>query len=313
MARFRSTRACAAACPALFGLVIVLLAACAGADAAIPQRGTIQVAGQTRTFLFYTPEGAARAGKRAILMVLHGGEGNGSRVAAQTSLASYVDRSGFIAIFPDSGQRQWNDGRSTTQSASDDVAFLRALIALAVQKWNADPARVFVAGVSNGGMMALRMGCEASDAVTAVAVVAANMATELVSKCQPSRPVPLLMFSGTSDPIMPWNGGTVASSQIFGGAGGEVASTLETYNLWRKADDCPQPQITNVTPMIKRYTAAECRARSEVVLYEIDGGGHAWPGSAKPQGPFARRIFGYETKDISASSLLIQFFQQYGL
>jgi len=43
-----------------------------------------------------------------------------------------------------------------------------------------------------------------------------------------------------------------------------------------------------------------------VVLYEIEGGGHTWPG----QGPRVRFI-GKSTHDISANDLMWEFFEKH--
>ena len=183
-----------------------------------------------------------------------------------------------------------------------------------MQKWGGDPTRVFVAGISNGGMMAQRMACDAADAVTAIGVVVANMPTDLVNHCRPSRQIPAVLFSGTADPIMPWSGGAIASSATLGGQGGEVMSAMDTFHFWAQLDGCGQPVVESLPGIkVRRYTSANCRSGSEVTFYEIEGGGHGWPGGTDPQGPLALSIIGYVTQQINASSIMIDFFSHYGL
>lgn len=311
----RPLRSCAARALAALALTLApLLGGARHAAAATTHQDAVQIQGRQRTFVVYAPNAGARGGRLPILVMLHGGLGNGSHAAQQTGLADYVDRVGMLAVFPDSGGKQWNDGRETTNDGLDDVAFLRNVIAKAVQTWGGDPSRVYVAGGSNGGMMAQRMACEAADAITAVGVVIANMPQNLAQRCRPSRPIPILMINGNQDPIMPWNGGEIASSPVLGGAGGTVVSTLATFQLWSKLDGCPRPGISNLAGIpVKRHFATGCRLDSQVVLYEIDGGGHGWPGGRYGQGPLARRILGEVNNDINATALLVQFFEQYGL
>ena len=173
--------------------------------------------GRHRTFLVYAPEAGARNGRLPILMVLHGGLGNGRFAVQQTGIADYVGRVGLLAVFPNAAGEQWNDGRNTTDNGLDDVAFLRSVIARMVQTQNGDPSRAFAMGVSNGDTMAQRMACDAADAVMAVGSVIANMPQDLARHCRPSRPIPVMMISATEDPIMPWNGGEIASSPSWAG------------------------------------------------------------------------------------------------
>jgi polyhydroxybutyrate depolymerase len=164
-------------------------------------------------------------------------------------------------------------------------------------------------GVSNGGTMAQRMACDAAERS-----VIANMPQDLARHCRPSRPIPVMLISATKDPIMPWNGGEIANSPVLGGAGGIVVSALDTFNLWSTLDGCAQSDVSDLTGVqVKRHLAAKCQSGSQVVLYEINGSGHGWPGGQDPRGPIARRIIGNVSNDINASALLIQFFKQYGL
>ena len=64
-------------------------------------------------------------------------------------------------------------------------------------------------GVSNGAKMSLRLGCELTDRITAIAPVIGSMPESLVSGCAPTRPIPILMINGTDDPLVPWEGGFV--------------------------------------------------------------------------------------------------------
>ena len=79
-------------------------------------------------------------------------------------------------------------------------------------------------------------------------------------------------------------------------------------------DGLSRPEVSDLDGIpVKRHFTTGCQSGTQVVLYEIDGGGHGWPGGNDLRGPLARRILGDWTKVISASSILIQFFQQYGL
>src|SRR4249920_3886218 len=118
--------------------VALLLGLAQAAVAATSHNEAVQFQGRQRTFLLFAPRGGPRKDRLPILIVLHGGLGNGSRAAQQTGLAKYVESLGMLAIFPDAGGKQWNDGRETTNNGLDDVAFLRAVITTAAQNWGGD-------------------------------------------------------------------------------------------------------------------------------------------------------------------------------
>src|SRR5204863_7544544 len=95
--------------------------------------------------------------------------------------------------------KSWNAGRPGVpahERGVDDVGFLTALIDLFVKDHGADPKRVFVTGMSNGAMMAHRLGCEASEKIAAIGPVAGLLSTDIAPKCAPKRPVPVMLFLG---------------------------------------------------------------------------------------------------------------------
>ena len=64
----------------------------------------------------------------------------------------------------------------------DDVAFLTLLVADVAKAYAVDPNRVYAAGHSNGGIMALRLACEASDVFAAVGVQSSALE---IATCDP--------------------------------------------------------------------------------------------------------------------------------
>ncbi|WP_439578563.1 prolyl oligopeptidase family serine peptidase [Elioraea sp.] len=103
----------------------------------------------------------------------------------------------------------WNDLRPAgiNRTAADDVAFSTALADAAVVEFATDPLRVYVTGVSNGGMIVDRLLIEAPGrfaAATFVAAVPASAPLEV-----PAVPKPLLIVNGTRDPLARWEGGPI--------------------------------------------------------------------------------------------------------
>ena len=82
---------------------------------------------------------------------------------------------------------------------TSDVAFIAALLDALALEYNFDAKRVHATGISNGGTMSFRLGCELSNRIAAIATVAANMPAAIAAACSPARPLPVAMFSGTAD------------------------------------------------------------------------------------------------------------------
>jgi len=91
----------------------------------------------------------------------------------------------------------------------DDVGFISALIDYLVKTLNVDPNNFYVTGMSNGAMMTHRLALELTDKITAVATVAGNIPEDQLQSGTPKRAIPVLIISGTDDPMMPWDGGYV--------------------------------------------------------------------------------------------------------
>ena len=138
----------------------------------------------------------------------------------------------------------------------------------------ADPDRVYIAGISNGGMMALRMLCEASELFAGAGTVIANMPTRIGPTCRPQRPVPIVMFNGTADPLIPYVGGGVGPLNL----GGFVWGSERTAAHLASANGCgPSRQYADASTeesSVTRIAWSGCKAEADVTLYRINGGRH---------------------------------------
>ena len=296
-------------------VALLLSAGLAGEAAAVRvHQGSIQVQGLSRTYTLYLPDSFSSGRRYPVVMLLHGGIGGAARFAENTGIAAHVDRSRFIAVLPESGGEQWNDGRETTRSGRDDVAFLVALVHDLVARSGADPARIFVGGSSAGGMMAQRLACDATNVFTAYAVSVANMPASLAGTCRPARRAPIIFFLATADPFMPWSGGEVRRGWLRG-AGGRVLSSPDTVALWSRHDACGVPRTSDLPSRVQDGTHVRLHdfGSCGLVFYEIQGGGHGWPGGSMSTDPRAERIVGNVTRAIDATSVMLDFFRRYGL
>src|SRR5689334_13381186 len=215
--------------------VIALLAAIASA---CPSRAeTISIAGVTRNFTVALP--ALRPAP--LVIVLHGGAQSGTDMMTRTAWPQVAQDGHFGVVFPDGLGRAWADLRPATRRAlpappkgTDDVAFITQLIDKFVRDGSADPRRIYVTGVSNGGAMAMTMICARADLFAAAASVIFNLGDEAARACHASRAVPMLLMNGTADPIVPYEGGQGSSRFAAGG----FWSTEQTLVFWRQINGC---------------------------------------------------------------------------
>lgn len=276
--------------------------------------------GIKRTYSVHVPPSSDKP--MPLLIAIHGGGGSGERMEdlALGGFNTLADREGFVVVYPDGIEKHWNDGRGNVkyrahQEKIDDVGFLSALIERLAEGGNIDKDRVFVTGISNGAMMSNRLACDAAGRIKAIAPVAGNMPVDLASHCLPSRPIPVLMISGTNDPLMPWEGGDVHfRRQTFG----KVLSVSETIAFWVRHNHCAATPVTTWEPdkdpqdgtRVRKEVYAGCENGVEVILYTVEGGGHTWPGGYRY---LPERLIGKTNMDIDANEVIWGFFKKHSM
>lgn len=280
--------------------------------------GEVMVDGVPRTYTVFVPERVReRRGPAPAIVVLHGGFGDGDRVRRILGLDRIAEREGFIAVYPDSEWPGWRDGRSRRGADPVDVEFLLRLKKSLVRRKLAEPDRMFVAGISNGGMMVQRLACEAPDAFAGFASIIANMPVALIDRCAPRDPVAMMVINGTEDFIVPYDGGQVGRRRFRG----PVVSTAETVDFWRANNRCKDRPGRRVMPdrdpddgsRVTMFYSTDCASGAPVILLRVEGGGHRVPGSPFDRMPrLADRTFGLQNNDISTAEVITRFFAGLG-
>jgi len=215
-----------------------------------------------------------------LVIALHGASETGPEFAQDTGFSALADRERFLVAYPSAGGPNafWNMSGSVPGAGNDVEALERSLSQLErVACVNA--SRVFVTGVSNGGGMTARLGCELSDQLAGIAAVAGGY--RALPPCRPSRPVPVLEVHGTADQVVPYAGRPPDY-------GGSVARWL---SMWRQIDRCTGKAV-RFTPDVGVHELAwrHCAAGTRVEHVKLDGVAHGWPGgsrSAPSPAPFA--------------------------
>ncbi|MCH2547746.1 MAG: alpha/beta hydrolase-fold protein, partial [Alphaproteobacteria bacterium] len=132
-----------------------------------------------RSYYLFAPKGDAKTALPLVL-VLHGGGGSPQNIANVTGFSELAAKEKFLVGYPAGTGRisTWNAGKCCGYAERlnvDDVGFIEKLIADVKTRRNVDASRIYVTGISNGGMMAYRLACEMGEVFAAFAPVAAAM------------------------------------------------------------------------------------------------------------------------------------------
>lgn len=293
---------------------LLLLAATVAAEplSAGDHNRQLTVDGRDRAYRVHVPGKYDHGKPMPVVLVFHGAAMNAAITVPFTGMSRKSDEAGFIAVYPNGTGLgpflTWNAGGrqgKLAEASADDVKYVGLLLDDLAIVTNVDSQRVYATGMSNGGMMCYRLAAEMSDRIAAIAPVAG---TVTVDESKPKRPVPVMHFHGRADDIVPYEGlGNNAPKFL------PFKSVEESIAIWCKINGCPEePTITEFPDKVadgtrvteQRYGPGKNSA--EVVLIEIEGGGHTWPGQKSPIG-----FLGNSTLDVSANDLMWEFFQKH--
>ncbi len=223
--------------------------------------GTVSLthAGVARTYVVHVGR-AVKPGVAAPLLVnVHGLNNSPAIQSAFSQVNPLADTEGFIVAYPTGLNSSFNAGSccgTSSQNGVDDIGFMRAIVADVEGKACVDASRVYAMGFSNGGYMANRLACEASDLFAAVGIVSG---ADGLATCTPSRAVPVISFHGSIDTIVPYADGKALSAG------------------WVSRDGCTGEAVHTVFGASSCDAWNACRDGAKVEMCTITGGWHLWP------------------------------------
>jgi polyhydroxybutyrate depolymerase len=271
----------------------------------------LEFGGRARDYRLHVPPAATSGKPLPLVLNLHGDTQNGELEELQTGMDASSDRDGYLVAYPDGtriaktltpdpvakdAQYGWDAGNCCGLPATlhvDDVGFLLAVISDAAAHTPVDLRRVYVTGMSSGGMMAYAMAAQAADRIAAIASSEGSLALPAI---HPSRPVPTLEYHSVNDPIVKWS------------------NVMPGIDQWVKADGCNPNANTGLTATLVTY--GSCRGGAEVRLWRLTGSGHVWPGAPFNTGPRNTWILdgvGRGTTLVDANEDMWRFFRQHEL
>ncbi len=278
----------------------------------------VPVGSRQRTATACVPVMPSPAGGWPLVLAFHGGQSHPELMRRFSGLDALAASGRAVVVFPaGTGSREglftWNGGNCCGEAradGSDDVGFVNALLDAVAARLPIDPHRVHATGMSNGAMMAYRVGAELADRIASIAPVAGPLALASIT---PSRPVPVLHFHGTRDQFTPLDGG-VGRRSITRVSHRPV---LEGLLEWVHANGCDSEYVREPIPCSDEEISVERlrwgrsgsdpdSAAGEVVFYRIEGGGHTWPGR-RPDSFF----LGPSALSLDANAIIWDFFERH--
>ena len=227
----------------------------------------IEVGGQERLFMVHVPTDYESNRPFPLVFSLHGA---GSNFFAQENASQWIqkaDEEGFVVVTPQAMEPSnvWL-GVFLDELGDPDIEFFAGMLDQLQAELSIDPARIYATGLSNGGVMANRLGCELSESFAAIAPVAgAHSGFHL---CDVSEPVSVLAVHGTDDLVIPYQGN------------GEDVPPVRTWvEAWAERDGCEaEPAESEPYPDVILEAWNGCAGSTAVSLMTVRGGGHTWLG-----------------------------------
>ncbi|WP_328580684.1 alpha/beta hydrolase family esterase [Streptomyces sp. NBC_00370] len=254
-------------------------------------RETIEVDGRRRTYLHIAPHRTAPTAP--LIVALHGTTQNAKamRKFSGGTIDDLAEKIGADLVYLNGYRRAWNDPRRIKTSAAqkrdmDDVRFVRDV----VERF-AKPA--VVVGYSNGGQLVHRLLREVPETFVGAVVIAAGLPVDedfTLAGVAPAR-IPMLLFHGTGDPVVPYEGGV---TKLLGRTRGTVRSALDTALSYAPAGE----------PAVVRSGDVERRDWDGVRLISQIGAGHVIPNLKTSPSP---RFVGPSHHDIDTGEEIREF------
>lgn len=288
-------------------LLAILLGWCSWAD---KTTGSMVSSGVTRRYVLYVPKSYDPSKPTPLVISIHPAATWGALQMSLSRWNDLADQQGFIVVYPNgsgaffggfsSGPHVWPGEESLPR----DVKFISDLIDKLRVRYNINPNRIYVNGMSNGGAMAYALSCELPDRIAAVGVVSPALPPIPGEGDCASRPMPTIAFHGTADKMAPYEGGkSPVAPQPFPNIRDWIAHAA-------KRNQCQgEPSETQATASVRRIAYTGCAENAEVVLYTVTGGGHTWPGGKH----LAEWVAGKTSDEISASRLMWTFYVEHPL
>jgi len=247
--------------------------------------------------VLHAPISTATPKPRPLVIVLHGSHQPPQELHDWLPMEPVADREGFVVAYPDTIDGRWNYGARPDEKI-DDLGFIDALLERLVARGIADPARIYVAGISRSALMTWTLLCRQPGRFAAAAAQSSGMTQAHLAACTPSRLISILAITGTADSVQPYDGSADPSRVP------RLLSIPETMEFWRRLHHCTAETTRQVphradgdSTVTHGIGWSVCTRGGPVTLFRIVGGEHEPPARSRGQ-------------DIDAAEEVRRFFRE---
>ncbi len=277
-------------------LIVILVCVVAGAGYLwqrwLSPNGKLIVDGVDRTYTVYIPNSAPDS-NAAVVFVLHGNPSKSWELQAYTGMNAVAREHGFIVVYPDALSHKWPF--TDSGKVEMELSYFETLLEHVIDLYDIDPNKVYVSGISGGGIFSILIGQHLSERISGIGVVAGNIPRSI------DRPalmpaVPTLLIHGTKDFLYPGRD--------------DLYSVPECVEIWEYNNRCRSADTVAIPESYDDNTSAvsltyECAVPFRYI--RITDGGHHWPGANFDARHFTRMKLGNFCQEVNASEEIWRF------
>jgi polyhydroxybutyrate depolymerase len=297
---------------AMFATTLVSLAL-GGAGLRADEVLTLTHQGIERTATIHRPA-ALPAGPTPVVIGLYGHHQTIEKFRDWLHLDVTADREHFLVVYPEAIERDWSYGRPIVKATgmpavngepADDLGFIGAIIDNLIETKRADPDRIYVTGLSRGGLMTFTIACALADRIAAAAPLITGMTEFQRQDCKPAKAVAMMAVDGTNDPVQSYDGWLAPL--------GRLLSVPETLEYWRLQNDCSSQKGNDIphrdrSDPTRIWLIEWTGCQRPLRLYRVNGGGHQVPSFSANSAEDVKK-FGNRNRDIETADEIWSFFK----
>lgn len=264
--------------------------------------GEVITSGKRRGYLIHVPKNYQQGRPTPLVFSFHGFAEWPAHLMKISGWNELAEQSGFIVVYPrGSGfPLRWFSYGKPGSKSTEDVQFISDLLDHVQRTYSIDTNRVYANGLSNGGGMSGLLACKLSHRIAAVGSVSGAYLLPR-SEWNAPRRVPMILFHGTDDPLVPFRGGP---SKVFPLPFPDMPAWVHWLGTNYGCSPVPARMPLSGKASGLLYNGSN---GLEIVFYTLNGGGHTWPGGGK----MPAFIAGATPSDINATRLMWDFFERH--